>query len=126
MKTKQFQKVHAKWFAAKLALDAARAAEMSLRSELENLMAQDKLDEFKFEDDLNTYSFKRQENYSVPAAAIPDIKAHLDEKVFESAFSVSYKLKPAIFENLTGKPRQVIQQHLTIKPAPMSVTVKQK
>lgn len=121
---KKLNKLTKKWASAKAALQEAQALELSIRNSLDELLAKNELLVVKVETVTDAMTFKRNHNYSIPKAAITDIKANLPEATFNDAFTTSYKLKPAVYENLSGECREAIEKHLVIKPSPLSVSVK--
>ncbi len=131
----QLQKLTAKYFKAKAKLQQASAKEASLRMDIQAILVKQGADSSKVTLDHNTnklntvndvaVTFTRRKNYSIPKAAITDIRDNIKKKVFDDVFTTSYKLKPTVYEKLTGACREKIMEHLTIKDSPLSATIKE-
>lgn len=113
-------KLYKKWMKARTALAAATLNESQLREEIMLGMEDDKL-KVTVGDEI--VSFTKGENHSIPKAGALDIKSNIKSDVFESVFTTSYKLKPAVYNAMSGKAKKAIDKHLVIKPAPLKVTV---
>lgn len=124
MADKKLEKLYKKWRKSKIELDRVRAEEMNLRQQIEAHMVKKDLLVVKVEDVDDYARFSRQHNYYVPSAAFTDIKANLPKDVFNEAFNVSYKLKPAVYEKLSGDCRATIEKHLTIKPSTLKAEIR--
>ena len=122
--SKKITKLTEKWLKAKSKLSEAQAAETAAKNDLDLALAKINSDKATVTIGTKQIDMSVQQNYSIPKAAITDIQANLPKSVFSQAFTTSYRLKTSIYENLTGDNKQVIKNHLTIKPAPLKITVK--
>ncbi len=114
-----------KLFKTRTKLAKVRAKEENLRYQLDQLLAKtNKQTEKVTLDNNQTMTLTRRENYSIPKASIPDIKNNIPETVFNDLFTTSYKLKTAVYNNLSGECKETVKKHQVIKPAPLGVTVK--
>jgi len=128
MKTeKQIQQLTNKWRKAKSKLQRVQAKEQDLRLQLNAILTKLGNDKMiiQLEETQEKVTFTRNKNYSIPKASIPDIKTRIPETTFNEAFTTSYKLKPAVYNSLSGKCKQAITDHLTIKDSPLSITIKE-
>ena len=125
MNTQKLEQLSKKWRKTKSKLQKVQAKEIDLRLQIDLLLAQGKLSTVAVIDDMDKITFTRAENYSIPKAAIPDIKGNIPKETFDDTFTISYKIKPAVYDKLSGDCKDVIKKHLTIKPAPLRVTVKE-
>lgn len=121
---KDLKALHKEWSKAKAKFEKFKAKEMDLRMQIDQLLAKDKKDSWIIESDLTSTTFKRNLNYSIPKAGVIDVKANVPKETFNELFTVSYKLKPAVYEALSGECKQAVDKHLVLKPAPPTVTTK--
>lgn len=117
--------VEEKWLKAKKQLQKATAKEWNLRQQVETQMIKAKEDKHIYLVGDENITFTRRKNYSIPKAAIVDIQTRIPKDVFNSAFTTSYKLKAAVYDNLSGDCKKAITDHLTIKDSPLSVSIKE-
>lgn len=113
------------WRKAKAKLQKFEAKEFDLRFQIDSLMELKHQTKVKTVLDNEEINFTRSSNYSIPKAAIPDIQSRIPKKTFNDAFTISYKLKTSVYNNLSGSCKKAIKDHLTIKDAPLKVSVKE-
>ena len=114
-----------KWKKAKAKLQKIQAKELDLRMQMDLLMAGKGELTAKVTYGSENVNLKRNLNYSIPAASYVDLKSKLDKEIFKDTFSVAYKIKPAVYEKMSGKNKEIIDEHLTIKASPLSATIKE-
>jgi len=118
--------ITAKWYKAKRKLQKIQAKEKGLRDQIEAILVKQNKDKEVFTSDDTQITFTRNQHYSIPKAAIPDIKINIPKDTFNDLFTTSYTLKKAVYDNMKDSDCQkVVKKHLTIKPSPLSVKVKE-
>ena len=111
---------------AKAKADKFTAKATAIRVEMESVLVKAGESNAAVTFDDVKITMKRAENYSIPAAAFTDIITTLPKDAFKLLFNTSYKLKKARYDELSdGKMKKAIKKHLTIKPSPLSVSVKE-
>ena len=120
--TKKLQKTIAK-------KQKQQAKETDLKVQIDQLLAQLNTSKAKVETEGAVITLTRNENYSIPKAAITDIQTRIPENVFANLFNTSYRLNKNQYESLSdtdSECKKVIKEHLIIKPAPLSVRITEK
>jgi len=117
-------KLKSKWYKAKQKAIKAVARELELRSLIdEQLAAAGKEKEITTFPGGKTVTFTRSLRQTVPKAAIPDLVNKLDKEVFDLVFNVSHTLKPAIYNNLTGEAKKVLDSKVVSKYGALKVSI---
>ena len=122
---KSLKQLTNEWRKAKDKANKFDAKEFDLRLQIDTLLAQDNKQSESIVVGTSKVSFTRKLNYSIPKAAITDIKANIPKDIFTDAFTTSYSLKPAVYNELKGKAKKIIEAHLTVKASPLSVSIKE-
>ncbi len=125
MNKELINKLTKKWLKTKSKLQKVQAKERHLRLQLDEQLSMSNLDNLKLNSPEQKISLTRKKNYSIPAAAMVDIKANIPAQVFTNLFTTSYRIKPAVYNELSGNCKNIVKGHLTIKDAPLSITVKE-
>lgn len=112
-----------KWWKAKQKAIKAAARELELRKLIdEQLAAAGKEKETTTFPGGKAVTFTRSLRQTVPKAAIPDLVNKLDKEVFDLVFNVSHTLKPAIYNNLTGEAKKVLDSKVISKYGALKVS----
>ena len=110
---------------AKSKLLKFQAKERDIRNSIDQLLAKNGEQSIKIESLTTSTTFTRATNLAIPKAAYVDIIDRLPKDVFDNTFTTSYRIKAAVYNELTGKNKEIIDTHLQVKNAPSKVVVKE-